>query len=116
MKKGYTPAFFLFGMRCSLAYLVLVRISILREKSGDRHYYKTGHRSRPKVPAAVVAGTGYLPIGTGRNSSWYLWPWTNLVEDNWHRVVVPTGSKWDSIGTGLNHHPVPNEGGAIGTG
>ena len=33
-----------------------------------------------------------LTIGTGCNSSWYLWPWTNLVEDNWHRVVVSTGS------------------------
>ena len=31
-------------------------------------------------------------IGTGCNSSWYLWPSTDLVEDNWHRVVVPTGS------------------------
>ena len=75
MKKRYTPAFFLFGMRCSLAYLVLVRISILREKSGDGHYYKTGHRSRPKVPAAVAAGTdGTHTIGTGCNCSWYLWP------------------------------------------
>ena len=46
-------------------------------------------------------------IGTGCNSSWYLWPSTDLVEGNWHRVVVPTG---------LNHHPVPNEGGAKGTG
>ena len=31
-------------------------------------------------------------IGTGCNSSWYLWPSTDLVEDNWHRVVAPTGS------------------------
>ena len=36
------------------------------------HYQKTGHRSRPKVLAAVAAGT----FGLGP----------------WHQVVVPTGS------------------------
>ena len=35
---------------------------------------------------------GPVPVGTGCNSSWYLWPSTDLVEGNWHRVVVPTGS------------------------
>ena len=32
-----------------------------------------------------------VPIGTGCNGSWYLWP-SNEVEGNWHRLVVPTGS------------------------
>ena len=31
-------------------------------------------------------------IGTGCNSSGYLWLSIDLVEDIWHRVVVPTGS------------------------
>ena len=50
-------------------------------------------------PSVMAKGTScccsrylWYPIGTGYNSSWYLWPWTNLVEDNWHRVVVATGS------------------------
>ena len=30
--------------------------------------------------------------GTSCNSSWYFWPWTDPVEDNWHRVEVQTGS------------------------
>ena len=50
---------------------------------------------------AIGPGQGYqlllqpvpmVTIGTGCNSSWYLWPSTDLVEGNWHRVVVPTGS------------------------
>ena len=52
---------------------------------------ETGQRSRPKVPAVVAAGT-VGTNGTGCNSSWYLWPWTDPVEDNWHRVEVQTGS------------------------
>ena len=69
MKKGYTPAFFLFGMRCSLANLVLVRISILREKSGHRGgrclrsvFSRTGNSPPPfsscSWPRTDKAGTG----------------------------------------------------------
>jgi hypothetical protein len=39
-----------------------------------------------------IGGRSGSLFGTGCNSSWYLWPWTNQVEDNWHRVVGPIGS------------------------
>ena len=74
-----------------------------------------GHRFWPKVPAAVAAGTdGYhryglqqqlVPLAIDRPSGEQLAPGGG---SNRFQCV--------SIGTGLNHHPVPNDGDAIGTG
>ena len=56
------------------------------------------YRWYPSVPAATAAGT----FGLGPTY------WRTIDTGWWFQCV--------SIGTGLNHHPVPNECGAIGTG
>ena len=74
-----------------------------------------GHRSRPKVPAAIAVGTdGYhryrlqqqlVPLALDQPSGGQLAPGGG---SNRFQCVT--------IGTGLIHHPVPNEVCAKGTG
>jgi len=53
------------------------------------HYWKMGQRSRPKVSAAVAAGTD---VSTGCNSSWYLWPGLGARKGIWYRVMARPGT------------------------
>ena len=76
--------------------------------SSSSHYWKTGQRSRPKVPAAMHQ----------YRLQWQLIPlaWTGRKGG----ILVPghgtTRCQYKSIGTGWFRQPVPNDDGVKGTG
>ena len=106
-------------MRLRYQFLLENRFSVphmsnAKEASLDYlHYQKTGQRSRPKVPAAVAAGTQQQ-----YRLQQQLIP---LALDRPHGEQLALGGgtnrfQCGSIGTGLYHHPVPNADAGIGTG